>query len=42
MIKPIARTSSVTVTRINVTAARRDFIARSTIVEAAVSAAKLK
>jgi hypothetical protein len=42
MIKPIARMSRVTVTRMKMTAAGRDFIARSTTVEAAGSAAKRK
>src|SRR5205823_7989708 len=42
IIKPIARMSRVTVTRMKMTAAGRDFIARTTTVEAAVSAAKFK
>jgi hypothetical protein len=42
MIKPIAKMSSVTVTRMKMTAAGRVFIIRSTTVEAAVSAAKFQ
>src|ERR1700746_1048503 len=42
MIKPIAKMSSVTVTRMKIIAAGRAFIIRSTTLEAAVSAAKGK